>query len=167
VWLEGREFGVGGVEDEPGRGQERLVGVVVEVKVRGGSGRRGFRVAALDGRSGRLASAGGEGGPRVGRYAVHLAELEAVALPALRPGPGVRLLVVDEIGKMECLSPGLVDEVRRALAGPTPFLGTVALSGGGFIAESKRLPGVKVISLTRENRDRLPTEIAARLGGPG
>jgi len=29
-------------------------------------------------------------------------------------------------------------------------LGTVALAGGGFIAEAKRLPGVEVLSLAEE-----------------
>ncbi|HEY6002146.1 MAG TPA: hypothetical protein VIV57_04670 [Anaeromyxobacter sp.] len=48
-----------------------------------------------------------------------------------------------------------------------PVLGTVALRGGGFIAEAKRLPGVEVIPLSRENRDGLPGEIAARLSGQG
>lgn len=52
---------------------------------------------------------------------------------------------------------------RRALSGPVPVLGTVALAGGGFIAEAKRMPGVEVIALSRENRDRLPAEISARL----
>ncbi len=167
------------VTGPPGSGKTTLVRRVLErlpgvgavgfytEEVRGRSGRTGFRVASLDGRSGRLAAAGEEDGPRVGRYTVHLAEFEAVALPALRPGPGVRFLVVDEIGKMECLSPAFVAEVRRALAGPLPFLGTVALVGGGLIAEAKRLPGVEVISLSRENRDRLPAEIAARLVAAG
>ncbi|WP_242394432.1 hypothetical protein [Anaeromyxobacter oryzisoli] len=43
-----------------------------------------------------------------------------------------------------------------------PFLGTVALLGGGFIAEAKRSPGVLVLSLSAERRDLLPAEHAAR-----
>jgi hypothetical protein len=46
-----------------------------------------------------------------------------------------------------------------------PVLGTIALEGGGFIAEAKRMTGVEVIAISRENRERLPGEIAARLGG--
>lgn len=61
----------------------------------------------------------------------------------------------------------LVRAAGRALSGPVPVLGTVALRGGGFIAEAKRLPGVEVIPLSRENRDGLPGEIAARLSGQG
>ncbi len=43
------------------------------------------------------------------------------------------------------------------------MLGTVALAGGGFIAEAKRMGVGEVITLSRENWDRLPGEIAARL----
>jgi nucleoside-triphosphatase len=163
------------VTGPPGVGKTTLVLRVVELlprrrasgfyteEVRGRSGRTGFRLVTLDGRSAPLATAGGAGGPRVGRYVVHLAALEALAAGALGPGPGVELVVVDEIGKMECLSPTFVRAARHVLSGPTPVLGTVALAGGGFIAEAKRLPGVEVILLSRESRDRLPAEIAGRL----
>jgi len=140
---------------------KRLSGFYTE-EVRGRTGRTGFRIVTLDGRTARLATAGGVGGPRVGRYGVHLAALEALC-DALEPRPGVHAVVIDEIGKMECLSPAFVRAARRALTGPVPVLGTVALAGGGFIAEAKRLPAVEVITLSRENRDRLPAEVAARL----
>jgi nucleoside-triphosphatase len=74
------------------------------------------------------------GGPRVGRYAVHLEALEAVCADALEPRPGVDGAVIDEIGKMECLSPAFVRAARRALSEPVPVLGTIALVGSGFIA---------------------------------
>jgi nucleoside-triphosphatase THEP1 len=65
---------------------------------------------------------------------------------------------------------GFYTEEVRGRAGRTGFraavLGSVALRGGGFIAEAKRLPGVEVIAVSRENRDRLAGEIAARLSGP-
>jgi nucleoside-triphosphatase len=132
-------------------------------EVRGRSGRTGFRIETLDGRTARLAAAGGrEGGPRVGRYAVDVAAIDAVC-DALEPRGGVELVVVDEIGKMECLSPAFVRAVRRALSGPVPVLGSVALWGGGFIEEARRMAGVEVIALTRESRDRLVPEIAARI----
>ncbi len=140
----------------------RLTGFYTE-EVRGRTGRTGFQIVTLDGRTARLATAGGKGAPRVGRYTVHLAALELVCEDALEPSPGVDAIVIDEIGKMECLSPAFVRAARDALSGPVPVLGTVALAGGGFIAEAKRMPGVEVVALSRENRDRLPAEISARL----
>jgi nucleoside-triphosphatase len=165
------------VTGAPGVGKTTLVRRVLELlppmrlsgfyteEVRGRAGRTGFRIVTLDGRTTQLATAGGDGGPRVGRYVVHVAALEAVCAAALEPRPGIDGIIIDEIGKMECLSPAFVGAARRALSGPVPVLGTVALAGGGFIAEAKRLPGVEVITVSRESRDRLPVEIAARLAG--
>jgi nucleoside-triphosphatase len=132
-------------------------------EVRDGTGRTGFRVVGVDGSAGRLASVGGQGGPRVGRYVVHVSEFEAVALPQLEIRPGLELVVIDEIGKMECLSPAFVAAARRALAAPVPLLATVALAGGGLIAEAKRAQGVDVVSVSLENRDVLPAQLTARL----
>ncbi len=159
----------------PGSGKTTVVRSVVELlvgvraagfyteEVRGRSGRTGFRVVGLDGSAGRLASVGGPGRPRVGRYVVHVSEFEAVALPQLEIRPGLELLVIDEIGKMECLSPAFVAAARRALVAPVPLLATVALTGGGLIAEAKRAQGVDVVSVSPENRDVLPARLAARL----
>ncbi len=159
----------------PGCGKTTVVRALVELlagvraagfyteEVRGRSGRTGFRVVGLDGSAGRLASAGGQGGARVGRYVVHVSEFEAIALPQLEIRPGLELLVIDEIGKMECLSPAFVAAARRALATPVPLLATVALAGGGLIVEAKRAQGVEVVSVSLENRDALPAQLAARL----
>lgn len=75
---------------------------------------------------------------------------------ALNSGPSADVIVIDEIGKMECLSTDFAQAARRALSGPVPVpvLATIAFSGGGFIADAKRMPGVELSELTRENRDR-------------
>ncbi|WP_242394441.1 nucleoside-triphosphatase [Anaeromyxobacter oryzisoli] len=112
---------------------------------------------------GQLATAGGRGGPRVGRYGVHVEALDAIGADALEPRLGVDLVVIDEIGKMECMAAAFVRAARRALSGPVPVLGSVALIGAGFIAEAKRLPGVEVIQLTRDDRDRLVAWVTERL----
>jgi len=165
------------VTGPPGSGKTTLALRVIELlpgwrftgfyteEIRGRAGRTGFRIATLDGREARLATVGGEGGeggPRVGRYTVLLAALEAICEDALEPRAGVDAVVIDEIGKMECLSPAFVRAARGALSGMVPVLGTIAEAGGGFIAEAKRMPGAEVIALSRENRDRLPAQIAAR-----
>jgi nucleoside-triphosphatase len=163
------------VTGPPGVGKTTFVRRVLELlhgaratgfytqEIRGRAGRTGFRIVTLDGRTAPLATAGGEGGPRVGRYTVHVASLEAIVEEALEHGPRSDVVVIDEIGKMECLSPAFVRAAQRALSGEVPVLATVALAGGGFIAEAKRLRGVELILLSRENRDRLPADVASRL----
>ena len=78
---------------------------------------------------------------RVGKYGVNLENLHRVALPALEVGPGVDLIVVDEVGKMECLSARFVAALERLWRQPVPLLVTVAEKGGGYIAALKAKPG--------------------------
>ena len=72
--------------------------------------------------------------------------------------------MVDEIGKMESLSPRFAAAVRAALDSPVPVLGTIARSGGALIAEVRRRPDVTLVDVTPENRDALPAKIAGMLG---
>jgi len=129
-----------------------------------GGVRRGFAIQTLDGRAAVLARAGRGAGPVVGRYCVLVENLDAVGVPALAPRGGVRLVVVDEIGKMECLSDAFCNAVRVALDSAVPVLGTVARSGGGFIAEVRARRDVTLLEVTAANRDALPGRIAALLG---
>jgi nucleoside-triphosphatase len=132
-------------------------------ETRTGGTRDGFVIETLEGRRATLASVRLRAGPRVGRYRVRPASLDEVAVPALRLRPGVRLVVVDEIGRMECLSSGFCDAVREALDGPTPVLGTIARRGGGFIAEVRARRDVTLVEVTAENRDGLPARLRAML----
>ena len=86
---------------------------------------------------------------------------ERLVLPELRrPCDAV---IIDEIGKMECFSPPFVDAVRGLLDGSTPVTATVAVSGGGFIAEAKGRPDVELWEVTAANRDDLPQRLARRM----
>ena len=124
--------------------------------------RRGFMMQTLDGRTAVLADVGGEG-PQIGRYRVRIRELETVGVPALALRRGVRLVVVDEIGKMECLSERFCNAVRQALDSATPVLGTIAREAGGFIATVRRRADVTIVEVTVANRDELPATILAAL----
>ncbi len=60
---------------------------------------------------------------------------------------------------MECLSARFVAAVRALLARPTPVVATIALRGGGFIAEVKRAPACRLWDVTAANREALPARI--------
>ncbi len=119
----------------PGCGKTTVVRRVVEhlseqripvqgfytLEVREGGRRVGFDVITVpEGRVAPLARVQpGAAGPRVGRYRVFVATLEALVLPLLQArDPRVRLLVVDEIGAMELLSSRFREAVARLLAEP-------------------------------------------------
>jgi nucleoside-triphosphatase len=64
---------------------------------------------------------------------------------------------------MECLSERFVSAMRVLLGGRTPLVATVALHGGGFIAEAKRLPEALLWEVTHAMRDELPARVKSWL----
>jgi nucleoside-triphosphatase len=135
-----------------------------EVRV---AGRRvGFEIVTLDGQIAWLSHVDFPGPHRVGKYGVDLTGLHRVALPSLEPAPGIELIVVDEVGKMECLSPRFVAAMERLWVAPLPLLVTVAAKGGGFIARLKSKEGARLITVTPNNRESVPEIILKNLGVP-
>ncbi len=121
------------------------------------AGRRlGFEIVTLAGDRAWLSHVDFPGPLRVGKYGVNLENFHRVALPALEGPPGVDLVVVDEVGKMECLSPRFVAAMERLWRQPVPLLITVAEKGGGYIAAIKAKPGKTLLTVTSANRDELP-----------
>ena len=144
---------------------EPLRGFYTE-EVRVGGVRQGFRLVTFDGEALMIADVRRPGLPRIGKYGVDVAAIDAVARRVLAPDPAVGLFVIDEIGKMECLSQRFVDAVRNLLRAGRPLLATVALRGEGLIEEVKRDPRARLVHLTRENRDQLPRDIVHMLQQP-
>jgi nucleoside-triphosphatase len=142
---------------------EKASGFYTE-EIRDAKGRRiGFRVVTLGGMRGELAGKFSDRGPRVGSYRVNLESFERVALPSME-GKAGGILIVDEIGKMECFSGSFVRRVREILQSDSPVLATIPLRGGGdFIEEIRRLGDVRTFTVTPENREALPAQIAAML----
>jgi nucleoside-triphosphatase len=132
-------------------------------EIRAGGIRQGFRLVTLDGEQRVIADVRRPGAPRVGKYGVDVPAIDAVAQRVLALDPAVALYVIDEIGKMECLSEAFVNAVRTLLALDRPLLATVALRGGGLIEEIKRHHGALLLHLTHDNRDRLSGAIVSML----
>lgn len=143
----------------------RLGGFYTE-EMRESGERRGFRMVCFDGREAVMARADFPSRYRVGKYGVDVATIDAMAQSALDPACPADLYLVDEIGKMECLSEKFVAAMRKALASGRPVVATVALHGEGFIEEVKNLPGAQLWQVTRGNRDHLPDDILAWLRKP-
>jgi nucleoside-triphosphatase len=80
-----------------------------------------------------------------------------------QPPNEIDVYVVDEVGKMECLSQVFVAAASRILDSPVPVLATIAAKGGGFITEVKARQDVESIAVTAVNRDRLPEGLARRI----
>jgi nucleoside-triphosphatase len=123
--------------------------------------RRGFQLLSLvHGTTRVLADVDIAGPHRVGKYGVDLQGFERFlgTLPLL--DRSTRLVIVDEIGRMECLSAKFRELVTSLLDAPAPVIATIALKGGGFIDEVKRRPDIRLYELTEENRDGLLSDIS-------
>ncbi|KAG2435672.1 hypothetical protein HXX76_006873 [Chlamydomonas incerta] len=110
--------------------------------------------------------------PSVGKYCVDVSSFEQLALPALRlPGgrpASARLVLIDEVGKMELLSQAFFPAVRAVLDAPNVVvLGTIPTTREGRVipqvAEICARPDVEVLTVTRDNREALSGQVAARL----
>lgn len=126
--------------------------------------RTGFKIVTLDGEEGELARVGLRSPARVGRYGVNLDDLERLALPRLR-ARNVDLIVIDEIGKMECASAGFRRAAEDALDARVHVLATLGIGRLYFFEALRARPDVAVWEVTVRNRARLPEELLACLGG--
>jgi nucleoside-triphosphatase len=69
------------------------------------------------------------------------------------------IVIADEIGKMECFSGKFKTLVKKLLDSETIFISTIALKGGGFIAEVKKRNDIKLLEMSTANRNSLLSEI--------
>jgi nucleoside-triphosphatase len=131
-------------------------------EVRDATGTRtGFQVESLDGRRGKLSRRRSGPGPRVGAYVVLVRDFEAVAIPSLI-GEADKVFIIDEIGKMECFSVFFCRRVREIFDSDARVLATIPFrSTVSFIEGIRNRPDVTIVTVTRENRDRLPGELSA------
>ena len=129
-------------------------------EVREKAARRGFRAVTFDGNESVIADVDRRGPPRVGKYGVDVSAIDKLADTALRPKQSA-VYIIDEIGKMECLSSRFVDATQKLLDSGQPVVATIGQKGGGFIAEVKRRADAELWVVTRENRDELPGRVLA------
>ena len=121
----------------------------------------------------------------MGKYVVTLAPFEDVAVAIVEAlvdggGAGADVVVVDEIGKMELLSPHFGRAMRALLLGAPPppagappppprrrvLLCTVASKGGGLVADAKARAAARgaLVEVTAAHRgDALVDALAARV----
>jgi len=140
---------------------ERAGGFYTE-EIRGPGGRKGFRLVTLDGQETVMAHVDlrGRGRPRVSRYGVDVEAIERVGVTALRRAMREgRVVVVDEIGKMELFCGPFKEVVLQAVGGPYTVVATAMAKTNPWVDALKALPNVVVWEVTVRNRDRLAGRI--------
>ena len=149
---------------QPGTGKTALIKeALARTKLKGGGFytqeirtrdiRQGFRIITLDGQEAILAHVGISSSYQVSKYQVDTDALDRVGVSAVRRAvQGFDLIVIDEIGKMELISPQFKEAVTQAINSGKKVLGTIMLNPHPFADEIKRLPEVETLLVTRDNR---------------
>lgn len=144
------------------RASTRVAGfTTTEVRDRAGE-RLGFDIVTVDGKQGELARVDLRSSVRVGRYGVNLEEFERLTLPEL-VRRDVDLIVIDEIGRMECSSGRFRRAVEDALDAPVNVLATIGVSRLPFFQAVRARPDVELFTLTETNRNALMEELSSCL----
>jgi len=121
--------------------------------------RRGFELISLEGKRKLLSHKEISSHYKVGQYKVDLKGFEDFLGSMAFFKPSTRLIIIDEIGKMECLSLQFQKILKEILDSEKRVIATISLQGSGLIAEVKERRDVRICEITRKNRDSLFSEI--------
>jgi len=140
------------------------------LEVRDAIGRRvGFEIVTLEGERRLLAHVDLHTPHRVSRYGVDVGAMETVAVPALERGlvaETIAFLIVDEIARMELLSPAFVRVLERVLDSPKRLIGTIQRSSHPVIERVRARPDVELWELEPTNRSELRARLLERVRLP-
>lgn len=104
-------------------------------------------------------------GPFVGKYCVNVNGFEDIALPVIHPNTGEKLLVIDEVGKMELKSQKFEKAVENCIM-KTVLLATVPYDLRQplpLVEKLKNHPKAQIIVVTKENRNQLQDEVLGKI----
>jgi len=160
------------ITGSPGVGKTTLIRKIISnldasaggfytLEVRGENGKRwGFKIISLDGREEALASVETISNRRVSKYGVDVEAVDRIGVTALKEALSrSKIIVIDEIGRMELASNRFRDTALKALNSPKIVLGTIAMKDTNFAKKIKDRKDTKIIRLTRENFNEVETHI--------
>lgn len=142
------------------------VGGIYCPEMRSEGGRVGFEIVdVMTGDSRILAHVDYDDGPRVGKYRVNVANVDALCAAAFQHTfDEADFIVIDEIAPMEVYSDEFVQQVRRALEADLPLIAAIHYrSTDGFIGEVKDRDDTEMFEVTGDTRYDLPESITERL----
>jgi nucleoside-triphosphatase len=128
-------------------------------EIKEGGERKGFELISLEGKRGILSHKEIRSPYQVGHYKVDIESFEDFLDSIPLSDPLTRVIIIDEIGKMECFSDQFKEILKGILDSEKRVVATIALKGSGLIAEVKEREDVKIFEITRKNRDSLFLEI--------
>ncbi len=156
---------------EPGVGKTTLIRKVLEKlpldiggfftqEIKSGKTRKGFQLITLSGEQSVLAHVNKKSSFKVGKYGVDTTVLRDIAVPAMKSALDTKhMILIDEIGKMECFSIEFRDMVTRCLDSSKIVFGSIQNFSSPFINSVMNRKDIVRVQVTPENRDLLPDNI--------
>jgi nucleoside-triphosphatase len=136
-----------------------LAGGFWSMEIRKGSKRIGFAIRTVDGEEGILAHKEKGYGPKVGSYTVNVKDIEEVAIPSITKARQLgKVIIIDEIARMELCSPLFAPEVIKCLD-TKQVLCTIQLRRDPFLDTIRSRADIQTFTVTTRNRDNLPSLI--------
>ncbi|MBA7506913.1 Nucleoside-triphosphatase THEP1 [subsurface metagenome] len=133
-------------------------------EIRSSGIRQGFKIITLDGKEAILAHVNFSSPFQVSKYKVDIDSLNRVGVSAIQQAlRECDVILIDEIGKMELLSPQFREAVWQAIIFGKRVLGTIMLNPNPFADEIKHHPEVKTLLVTSDNRKQALAEIQSWL----
>lgn len=154
------------IEKLVGRIEKPVIGFFTK-EIREKGRRCGFSITTLDGKKGVLAHVSIKSRFRVGKYGVNVADIDQIAVSAMIPARPDEIVVIDEVGKMECCSSLFRQTLMKILDSDNGVLGSIAQKGDKFIYKVKAREDVLLVPVTQENRDKpeLFSQLLSAVGG--
>lgn len=135
--------------------RDRAGGFYTE-EIREGGERKGFKITTVDGKQGTLAHVMHKSPFKVGKYKVNLEDFEKLALPAIEKAiQEGKIIVIDEIGKMELFSERFRQTLISALDSPHLIIATIKEGPDPLTQKIKSRDDAQIFQMTLENRNQL------------
>jgi len=124
---------------------------------------KGYRIITIDRREQILAHVYFESPFRIDQFGVNIEGFEKFILPELDLNRQTELFIIDEIGRMECLSALFCQQIKKIMQSPIPLIASIA---GGVIHQLpiiKKNKGVTLLQVTQKNRDAIWKNILVQI----
>ncbi|MEO0155799.1 MAG: NTPase [candidate division WOR-3 bacterium] len=145
------------------RYKDKCMGFYTE-EIREHNTRVGFKLITINGQNCIMAHKDMKSSYRVGKYGVGIECIENIGVVAIKQGiTEDKIIIIDEIGKMELYSQKFRDVVIEALNSKCPVLATILYSPNPFCDRIKGRKDVKIFEVTLANRGTLVQEIIGKI----
>ena len=123
--------------------------------------RKGFLLVSCLGQQRILSHIDFSSSARIGKYKIDLAGFEKFLSEIHLSDTSTGLVIIDEIGKMECFSEIFRNSVLTLLDSDQPFIATIGKKGNPFMEAIKSRSDVKMVEVTLQNRESIRNDLLA------